>query len=92
MQEPGNAQVVLMGMIIVFSSLVILIVMIQLMGFIINKLKKDQPEAASSISGQTNTTATSGDNQKTVAAIAAAIAEDMGTDVEHLKIYSIKRV
>ena len=31
-------------------------------------------------------------NQQIVAAIAVAIAEEMGTDVSHIRIHSIKRV
>ena len=36
--------------------------------------------------------AVSGNKQQVVAAIAVAIAEEMGTDVSHIRIHSIKRV
>ena len=32
------------------------------------------------------------ENQKIVAILAAAIAEDMGTDVSHLRIHSIRKI
>ena len=43
------------------------------------------PVAAPAPAAQSN-------NQQLVAAIAAAIAEDMGEDVDHIKILSIRRV
>ncbi len=97
MSEPNTLQVVLMGLITVFVVLICLIGIIKLMGLVMVKLAERKavpavqtaaPAAAPVPVGQT----ASADKQKLVAAVAAAIAEDMGTDVDHLKIHSIRRL
>ena len=78
----STVQVVLMGLITVFVVLICLIVIIKILGLIMEKVAKKQPAPA--VSAQ--------NNQQIVAAIAVAIAEEMGTDVSHIRIHSIKRV
>lgn len=91
MIEPSNLQVVLMGMITVFLCLIILIFMITIMskaingfftkseaGIAIQEEKKDQPDKA--------------ENQRIIAAISAAIAENLNKDVSQIRIHSIKRL
>ena len=73
----STVQVVLMGLITVFVVLICLIVIIKILGLIMEKV-------APAVSAQ--------NNQQIVAAIAVAIAEEMGTDVSHIRIHSIKRV
>ena len=96
MQEPGNLQVVLMGMITVFICLIILIVLITIMSRIVQSFTKvpvavgaeSQPAPAGS-----NTPAVPvEEKQRIVAAISAAVAEELKTDVSRLKIHSIKRL
>lgn len=96
MNEPSTLQVVLMGLITVFVVLICLIVIIKIMGAVMAKVSgKNAPQTASAPAPAAPVPAgpaASADKQKLVAAIAAAVAEDMGTDVSHLKIHSIRRL
>ena len=95
MGEIGLAQVVLMGLVTVFVVLICLIIIIKLMGAIMVKAAPvEQAEAAvpAPAAAPAAAPAVSGNKQQVVAAIAVAIAEEMGTDVSHIRIHSIKRV
>ena len=92
--EPGILQVVLMGIITVFVVLVCLIVLIKILGAIMTHLApKSAPAPAPQPAAPAPAPAVpAADKGPLVATIAAAIAEDMGTDVDHLRIHSIKRL
>ena len=92
--NPNTLQVVLMGLITVFVVLICLILIIKLMGLIMTKVaeKKAVPAAAPAPAGPAPAVSPPGEKQKLVAAGAAAIAEDMGADVDHLKIHSIRKL
>ena len=95
MGEIGIAQVVLMGLVTVFVVLICLIIIIKLMGAIMGKAAPaEQAEAAvpAPAAAPAAAPAVSGNKQQVVAAIAVAIAEEMGTDVSHIRIHSTKRV
>lgn len=96
MNEPSTLQVVSMGLITVFFVLVCLIGIIKLMGLIMVKLtERKAASAAPAVPAAAPAAAPAvpqADKQKLVAAIATAIAEDMGTDVDHLKIHSIRKL
>lgn len=95
MGEIGIAQVVLMGLVTVFVVLICLIIIIKLMGAIMVKAAPvEQAEAGvpAPAAAPAAAPAVSGNKQQVVAAIAVAIAEEMGTDVSHIRIHSIKRV
>lgn len=98
MGEIGIAQVVLMGLITVFVVLICLIVIIKLMGAIMSKAapakQVETAPAAAPVpaAAPAAAPAQTGNKQQIVAAIAVAIAEEMGTDVSHIRIHSIKRV
>ena len=84
MNEPSFLQVVLMGLITVFVVLVCLILIIKIMGAVVTKATgKSAPQAV---------TAAQPNKQQLVAAIAAAVAEEMGADVNHIKIHSIRKL
>lgn len=99
MNEPSMLQVVLMGLITVFVVLICLIIIIKILGAVMTRITgKNVPQAAPAAAqnaaapqGAAAVPGT-GDKQKLVAAVAAAIAEDMGTDVNHLRIHSIRRL
>lgn len=90
--------VVILGLATVFVVLICIILMIKLMSVIINAVKKEddaniisQPAATDNV--QTAVPAPAPVNQSmVVAAMAAAIAEDMGTDVSQLRIHSIRKI
>lgn len=96
MNEPSTLLVVAMGMITVFVVLICLILIIKLLGAIMVKVNaKNAPAEAIAVIGAAPVASAApaqGDKQKLVAAIAAAIAEEMGTDVNHIKIHSIRKL
>ena len=83
----SNLFVVLMGVGIVFVGLICIIALVWLMGRICRRLEKKVP-APSPVPVQT----APANVGEIVAAIAAAIAEELGTDVNAIRITSIKRV
>ena len=86
MPQVNDAQVVIMGLVTVFIALICLIIIIVLLGKIMVAVTGKQNASA------TQAPAPQPGSQQLVAAIAAAIAEDMGEDVDHIKILSIRRV
>ena len=91
--EPSMLQVVLMGMITVFVVLICLIIIIKILGAIMTSVGQKNPvPAAAPAAPVPAAPAPKANQQQVVAAIAAAIAEDMGTDVNHLKIHSIRKL
>ena len=91
--EPSMLQVVLMGMITVFVVLICLIIIIKILGAIMTSVGQKTPApAAAPAAPAPAAPAPKANQQQVVAAIAAAIAEDMGTDVNHLKIHSIRKL
>lgn len=90
--EYSNLFVCLMGMGTVFVGLVCIVLIVSIMSAIVRKLKGNAaapaPVAAAPVQPQVN----SGKKPELIAAIAAAIAEDMGTDVSAIRIVSIKKV
>lgn len=95
MNEPSMLQVVLMGLITVFVVLICLIVIIKILGLVMEKVSgKNAPQAAPApaAAAPAQGRTVSGGGQQLVAAIAAAIAEDMGEEVDHIRIHSIRRI
>ena len=94
MGEISTLQVVLMGLITVFVVLICLIIIIKLLGAVIAKFApaKTAPAVSAAPAAAPAPAAPTGNKQQIVAAIAVAIAEEMGTDVSHIRIHSIKRV
>ncbi|MDO4458760.1 MAG: OadG family protein [Clostridia bacterium] len=88
--------VVCMGIVTVFVCLVCLIIIISVMGKIMegvtSKQKANTPAPAPAAAAPVQSVAPVGNKQQLVAAMAAAIAEDMGTDVGRIKILSIKKL
>ena len=88
--EYSNLFVCLMGMGTVFVGLACLVFLVMIMGAVVRKIKKPEAAPAASVPAQPQL-----DNAKKgelMAAIAAAIAEDMGTDISAVRIVSIKKV
>lgn len=85
----SNLFVCLMGMGTVFFGLICLIVLTSLMGRICGKNK---PEAAPAAPAVAAAPAAEPDRQQLVAAISAAIAEELGTDISGIRILSLKKL
>lgn len=88
----SNLFVVCMGIGTVFTALVILVVLCTLMSKIViatEKARENKTQNAISTLPDTNEIENRG---MLVAAISAAIAEELGTDVSAIRIVSLKRV
>ena len=89
--EYSNLFVCLMGMGTVFFGLICLIVLTAIMGRIIGRPEAVVPAAATSVRS-TAPLAAEPDRQELIAAVSAAIAEELGTDITGIRILSIKKV
>jgi sodium pump decarboxylase gamma subunit len=83
--------VVVMGLATVFVALIALIVICKVMGALVGN-KAEAPAAKPAAAAPAAPAAPEVLPQQTVAAIAAAIAENMGTDVSKIRILSIKKI
>jgi len=83
----SNIFVCLMGIGTVFFGLICLIVLTSLMGLVFGKRQNAAPAVpvASPVSAELN-------RQELIAAVSAAIAEDLGTDISGIRILSIIEV
>ena len=92
MQEVSNLFVCLMGMGVTFVGLIALIFLTQVMGAICRKGEKGQEqkaEAPAVIPAAPNAIPNRGE---LIAAVSAALAEELGTDVSAIRILSFKKV
>ena len=90
---PNNLFVILMGMGTVFFGLICLILLTYIMGAVVRAVKKETPAPAAPAAAAAPAPAEVIPNrQAMVAAISAAIAEDLGTDIGGIRILSIKKL
>ena len=94
MNEPSMLQVVAMGVITVFVVLICIIGIIKLLGLVMEKVTQRQKLIAAGAAAQAanQPAQPDGNKQQLVAAISAAIAEEMGEAVEHIRILSIRKL
>lgn len=97
MPEINDLFVVIMGIGTVFIGLICIIVLCKILGVCCQLLaKKESNElptsAPSTPVAATPTPAVIPNRRETVAAIAAAIAEDLGTDISAIRIVSIEKL
>ena len=90
MPEYGSVFVCLMGMGTVFFGLICLIVLTMIMGKIVGG--RAAPAVAAPAPAAAAPAAPEGNRQEIAAAIAAAIAEELGTDVTGIRILSMKKL
>ena len=90
MPDYSNLFVCLMGVGTVFIGLICIIVLVSVMSLICRKTAKEVPAASAAPAVQPQ--AEIADKGALIAAISAAIAEDMGEDISAIRITSIKRV
>ena len=94
--EPSFLQVVAMGLITVFVVLICLIIIIKVMGAIMAGAGKAAPAPAPAAPAAAAPAAAAAapqpNKQQLVAAISAAIAEDMGGSVDQIRIHSIRKL
>ena len=92
MPEISMGMVIVMGLATVFVVLICLIIICKLMGVIVNSVAPAKAEPAQAAPKATPAPAADVMPQQTVAAIAAAIAENMGSDISKILILSIRRI
>ena len=89
--ELSGAFVVAMGMGTVFIGLICIILLIKIMSLIINGVAKDEV-AKPAAPAAAPVPAEIPNRAEFVAAVSAAIAEDLGTDISKIQIVPIKRI
>ena len=93
MQEPGNLQVVLMGMITVFICLAILIFIIMIMGKVVQSVSKPAaavPGTNPPVKHANNTFLDKDEEkQKVLAAIITVVAAEAGIGASEIQILSV---
>ena len=80
--------VCLMGMGTVFFGLICMTVLPPLLGRVCGQKQQSAPAAVSPAPAAVS----AGDQQELIAAVSAAIAEELGTDITGIRILSIKKV
>ena len=90
--EFSNLFVCLMGKGTVFVGLLCLVFLVMAMGAIVRKAKNAEPASAAIPAAPAQPQMDNHKKGELMAAIAAAIAEDMGTDISAVRIVSIKKV
>ena len=92
--DPSNLIVVLMGICVVFIGLVCIIALIELMTLICNaffKEKKPKTKEAP-VSAPAASSDVIENREELVAAVCAAVAEELGTDISALRVVSFKKI
>ena len=91
--ELSNTFVILMGLGTVFFGLVCIILLCYVMSFVVQKLAKPEAPTPASMPVATAPAKTSiANRQEFIAAVSAAIAEDLGTDISAIRILSVKEL
>lgn len=91
--EPNNLFVVLMGLGTVFAGLFGIVIICSIMGMILRRDKNAPAQPAPLTENAAPAGGTDIPNRgEFIAAVSAAIAEDMGTDVGAIRILSVKKL
>lgn len=94
-QDPGMGLVIGMGLGTVFIGLICIIAICYIMGAVISALESRRPaeeKPAAEIPETVPESVPEENKGELIAAISAAIAEELGTGVEAIRITSIKKV
>lgn len=84
----SNLFVCVMGMGTVFVGLICIVYLTKLLGVLCRDRQPSLPPESTAVSAPASTI----DRQELIAALSAAIAEDMGTDVFAIRILSVKKI
>lgn len=91
----SNTFVVIMGLGIVFLGLICIILLCKGMGLICNLLASDtkkKPVQESMNSNRTVDSETIENRQEILAAVCAVVAEELGTDVNAIRVHSFRKI
>ena len=89
--EVSNLFVCLMGMGVTFIGLTCLILLTTLMGKLVNRVPEAKPVPAP-VPAPTPAAGDVPNRQELIAAVSAALAEELGTDVSGIRILSFRKV
>ncbi len=94
MPEVSNAFVVVLGISIVFIGLICIIILCKILGAICNisENRNNAAAPAAPIVSAPAATQPIENRQEIIAAISAALAEEVGTDVSAIRILSFKKI
>ena len=87
----SNAFVVCMGIGTVFVGLILIIIMCKIVGFFCKVFIKPEPVKRPEII-KADDTLSAKKREEIIAAVTAACAEDMGTDISALRVVSFKKL
>lgn len=92
--ETNLAFLCFFGIAIVFTGLVLLIGLIYLMNFVLEKLGKANTSSSESATAKVRAPATENipNREELVAAVCAAVAEEEGVDVTAIRVLSFKKI
>lgn len=94
--ELSSTFVCIMGMATVFAGLICLIIICSLLGVIFRNIKKETPAKSSNQTSAPKVAAPAAspieNREELVAAISAAVAEELGEDVTNIRILSLRRI
>ena len=85
----SNLFVVLMGICTVFIGLICIIIIVSIMGSVCRKMVKEAPAASTAVPAAAPQQSIT---PEIVAALSAAIAENMGAEVSAIRIKNIKKI
>lgn len=88
----SNTFVVCMGIGVVFFGLLCIVILTSIMGAICNAGSKKQKEAIKPIVSTPAVSEAIPNRQEVIAAVSAAIAEELGTDISAIRIHSFKKI
>lgn len=99
-QEQDILTVVLIGVGVVFLGLVCIVILCKIIGWIFGSKKAKEersavstaPVVASTATAVTQATQPIENRQQIIAAVSAAVAEELGTDVSAIRILSFKKI
>ena len=90
--EYSNIFVCLMGIGTVFVGLICIIIICTLMGAVSKALFKEEPKKNDNTPVLSNDVSEIPNRQEMIAAVSAAIAEELGKDVSAIRILSVKKL
>ena len=93
MAEISNLFVVVLGVGTVFVGLICIIILCKIVGFFCGSAKKNEnTTAVSAVNTAPVANQPIQNKQEIIAAVSAAIAEELGTDVSAIRILSFKKI
>ena len=88
-----DAQVVIIGVGTVFAGLVCIVLLCKIIGLFCGKAKSSEKTVTATPAPKVQTAAAPIENrQQIIAAVSAAVAEELGTDISAIRILSFKKI